>query len=371
MISALKKLLFWFKGSEVTSSAHEGLLDKSRYITEHITAAVFILNERGDIVFASPYAEVLFGRSLSTLSEKGSLNKVFNLEDYSRHERALSLAKVGESFQYRMRATHASGIEMWIECRTAPITSETSDGPLMVSVMLDVTRAVRSEQLVEEKNKELREFAYMISHDLRSPLVTLQGMCAILKQTETLSLENKEVVSHMDTAINRLNQLIGSVIEYSKVTMLDPATERVDLQKIFHEIKQDISLKTSELGITVTFPDFKGTVQGEHTRVYRVLSNIILNAIKYREPTRSCTIVITTETVGREVKIAITDNGIGIPAAMQEAVFKPFQRAHKGPVEGLGIGLASAKKLVERCGGRISLESKEGVGTTFYLYFVS
>jgi signal transduction histidine kinase len=80
--------------------------------------------------------------------------------------------------------------------------------------------------------------------------------------------------------------------------------------------------------------------------------------------------VITAETVGREVKITIVDNGIGIPAAMQEAVFKPFQRAHKGPVEGLGIGLASAKKLVERCGGRISLESTEGVGTKFYVYFV-
>ncbi len=349
----------------------DGILQHYKLLTGNLAASVVIRTKEGQISYCSPFTEVLTGYPVSEVysSTQDFFETILHSEDLELYRRALRVAQSGEPFQFRFRFFHKSGIEMWAETRTVPVQDATGNLLFYLSVTLDVTGAVRYQRQVEEKNRELRDFTYMISHDLKTPIYTIKGMLTLLKEEEPkLPLEALEAFKHIQSATTRLESLVQSVLEYSKVSSQEVQFEKVSLNQVLEEVLSEYERAFSEVGATVTKQDLPD-ILGEKLRAYQIFSNLIGNAIKYRSPNRALTLEIENceSNSERYVKIVVKDNGSGISKDKIHAIFRPFQRANAGGIEGNGIGLACVKKLVEKFGGEVSVESEPDSGSKFYL----
>ena len=349
------------------------VIAKQRILTDNIAAAVVLRGPTDTLVYCSPYTEVLTGYSLREMFERPRdfFLEIVHPEDRERYERALKIGALGEAFQIRHRLLHKTGIEMWVETRTVPILGEEGEVSQSLSVMLDVTGAVRYQKQVEEKNRDLHDFAYMVSHDLKGPIVTIKGMLGIFEEDlrDSLSKEAEETLRHIRGATQRLEQLVASVLEYSKISSLDERSDPVALATVLQELLQHLTPQLTPIGAQIDIVGPAPMVIGEHVWLYQVFSNLLGNAIKYRDQARPLRVKVSFAFLagGREVVVAVSDNGLGIPADKIPQMFRPFQRAHGKHIEGTGIGLASVKRVLEKCGGSVRVESREGEGSTFFV----
>ena len=258
---------------------------------------------------------------------------------------------------------------MWVETRTGPVMGDSGEILFSLSVTLDVTGTIRYQHQVEEKNRDLQDFTYMISHDLKAPIFTIKGMIGILREDlkEHLTGEVDESITHISGAASRLEQLVGSVLQYGRLSTQDISTTKVNLSEVLTEVSADLATQIAESHGEVNIPSALPLVLGDKVRMYQVFSNLIGNAIKYRAPGRTpkIEVILLPSRTSRTVSIEVKDNGEGIPNDKLETIFRPFQRAHSGNVEGLGIGLASVKKILDKSGGRIAVRSDLGVGSSF------
>lgn len=353
------------------SEEAEALIERYEVLTENLAAAIIIRDDAGKITYCSPFTEVLTGHALSEIysSKTDFFIESAHEEDQEKFRRALSVSALGEAFQFRYRFVHKSGIQMWAEMRTVPISSE--DGTFLgtLSITLDITGTMRYQEQVEERNKDLQEFSYMISHDLKAPIFTIKGMIGVLKEDHKASLQGEagEIISHIEKASERLSSLVAAVLEYSKITGKQGLSEPVPLQNIFKEILADYANQIQGLDSKIEIDSDLPTVIGDQTMIYQIFSNLVGNALKYRDPSRPLKILIKKEPKSSRglISISINDNGLGIPSDKIEGIFRPFQRAYVGGVEGTGIGLACVKKLVHKLSGSVTVTSQEGVGSTF------
>ncbi len=348
-----------------------GAQDRYQLLTDNLAASVIIRDIEGKIAFCSPYTEVLTGYSLREIyaSESDFFLSILHPSDAEKYHRAFKIAATGEAFQFRYRIHHRTGIEMWVETRTVPIVGEDGEVSLSLSVTLDVTGAVRYQRQVEEKNRDLHDFTYMVSHDLKAPIFTIKGMAAVLREdlAATLTPDTTEALDHIAGASRRLETLVASVLEYSRISSQEMAHESVPLAEVFKEIRADFSSLIQSAHATVTVDPHLPWVMGDRLRLYQIFGNLIGNAIKFRSPERPCRVQVRLEPSRHEraVTITVADNGLGIPADKREDIFRPFHRLHGHHIEGSGIGLACVRKLLERCGGSIAVESSEGQGSIF------
>lgn len=260
-----------------------------------------------------------------------------------------------------------------------------------------------------ESNHELEQFAYIVSHDLQSPLQTTMGFARLLGKKYEAILDDKAThyIDRIVEGSNRMNHLIKDLLEYSRIQTRAKSFEPIDLNSVFQEVlfALEWSIKKTEAEITCQQP--LPTVMGDPTQLQQLLQNLINNAIKFQPPDRKPTINISVEPVTNlpqtssnltenycgnsanlplettglietierpsdkdqenEWRFSIEDNGIGIPLKEFEHIFQIFQRLHTDrEYPGTGIGLTICKKIVERHGGKIWLTSELGVGTTFY-----
>jgi len=344
-----------------------------RILTDNLAAAVLIRDDRGRITYCSPYTEVLTGYARSEVyaASDDFFLSIVHFEDRERYQRGMQINRFGESFQFRFRFVHKSGLEMWAETRVVPVLeehSEGSDDPTSLSIVLDVTAAVRYQQQVEEKNRDLQDFTYMISHDLKAPLFTIKGMLSAIQDDFGLQLAPtvNQYLAHVGKATQRLDRLITSVTSYAKLSAEEVSAVPTELNAVLRDVQHDLSTQIAESGVQIAVGNLP-TVIGDGLKLYQIFSNLVGNAIKYRDPHRPATIEITAKhsTLPHHVIIEVSDNGSGIPEGRLKEIFRPFQRAHSTEIEGSGIGLASVKRMLDKLGGTISVESTVGVGSCF------
>ncbi|MDZ4785678.1 MAG: PAS domain-containing sensor histidine kinase [bacterium] len=372
LITSFKKRLLNFSEAISTIGEEaESLIERHETLTENLAASVVIRDAQGKITYCSPYTEVLTGSPLLNIYESKEDFFIISAheEDRDKFKRAFSLSTLGEAFQFKYRFYHKSGIEMWAEVRTVPILSEESEVLGTLSITLDVTGTVRYQEQVEEKNKDLQDFSYMISHDLKAPIFTIKGMVNVLKEDhkDKFNAETFEILDHIDGAAQRLSSLVKAVLEYSKVTSRNNINEAVIISEILKEVISDHSSTIQECKACITLPLVLPTVIGDRTMVYQIFSNLIGNALKYKQTGKAVKIEIES-IPGKNMayaSILIRDYGLGIPKDKLEDIFRPFQRLHKELADGSGIGLACVKKLVLKLAGEIKVNSTEGQGSEF------
>lgn len=359
---------------ELKAVTESNSLTQERYdlLTENLAASIIIRGPANEIIFCSPYTEVLSGYATQEIYR---LDQDFFLfiaheDDRKNIERAFQIAACGEAFQCRFRFYHKTGILMWAETRTVPILNNVGEVVATLSITLDVTGSMLYQKQVEEKNKDLQDFTYMVSHDLKGPIYTIKGMHGVL--TEELSSTSKsgdvkEALDHVITATGRLESLIAGVLEYSKVSTQELSSEKIALNSVLKEAAKDLEPLLKDRGATLKIADDLPEVLSNKTALYQIFTNLIINSVKYSSPERPPEIFI--ETRGSHSKLCtlvVRDNGLGIATEKLPSIFRPFQRVNTS-VEGTGIGLASVKKLLEKTGGQISVESELNKGSNFYL----
>lgn len=352
------------------SDERELLNERYSTLTDNLAAAVIIRDMSNRIVYCSPYTEVLTGYSTKEIyaTSDDFFRTIIHGGDLENYQRALKVSEFGEAFQFRYRILHKTGIEMWAESRTVPVLDETGEVVASLSITLDVTGTVRYQKQVEEQNRDLHDFTYMVSHDLKAPIFTIKGMVGVIEEDfgTRIDPELKEILGHISQATGRLEQLVAGVLQYSRVSFQENALERLGLGAVFDEVRRDTDRALRDIGGTLSYPVDLPELRSDRLKLYQIFSNIVQNSIKYREPTRELRIAIDVRQLDdhRGLAITVSDNGVGIPNDKLEAVFRPFQRAHTGQVEGSGIGLATVRKLVEKLGGEVSVTRSSPEGTT-------
>ena len=350
------------------------IFERHDLITTNIAAAVVIRDTAGKIVFCSPYTQVLTGYTLDELYDGDGdfFARLVVEEDRPRYLRAQQVSALAEDISVKYRIQHRSGLKIWLETRLVPVCNEHGILISTMSVSIDVTDSLSYQKQIEEQNRDLSDFAYMVSHDLKAPIFTIKGMAAAMLEDHVgeIGEDGKQLMEYIISATRRLEQLVASVIEYSALATKDGVEEQVNLRTAAENALADQGEMVKSKHAEVRIPETLPLIVGNPVRLYQVFSNLLGNALKYSSPDRPPVITIEERSgLGNSIVIDVKDNGLGIPPGKLSDIFRPYHRAHGNVVEGSGIGLACVKKIMERMGGSVTVSSVEGKGSTFTLTF--
>lgn len=277
-----------------------------------------------------------------------------------------------------------------VEVKLAQVVRDLEERNLELSAMRDhalneIHKRERIEIILRHKteeltrsNRDLEQFASVAAHDLQEPLHSIQVFLDLLRVKYGLALNDHGLgyVDRVKSAAGRLQQLIQSLLVYSRVDCPHTAEEKLVLRELVDEILSDLGARIEELQAVIQLGELP-TIYGNAFQIRQLLQNLLGNALKFHQPGVPPVIRITGTIIqdrrhtgsgypGRLCQIEIQDQGIGIPSEQFEKIFGMFKRLHrKDEFEGTGIGLALCQRIVEQCGGSISVRSKPGEGSTF------
>jgi signal transduction histidine kinase len=221
---------------------------------------------------------------------------------------------------------------------------------------------------LEMANDELESFSYSVSHDLRTPLRTILGYSRIVQDAnaDTLNAESQRMLQHIMDAGIKMNQLIDSLLSFARFTKYEIKKENVDIQTMVSSIIETYATEIGERDIAWTINTLP-PAQADPTLLRQVFANLISNAIKYTSKRAQAQIEIGAEKRKNKIIYFVRDNGIGFKMAYANKLFGVFQRLHSDEeYEGIGIGLATVQRIIQRHGGRIWTEAEPEKGATFY-----
>lgn len=227
------------------------------------------------------------------------------------------------------------------------------------------------ERLVtEELNERLEQFGHIAAHDLRSPLGIISTHIGIVRRRINEGAYDRvnDNFKLIENTVLGMDKLLGDILAYSKDSMDESENEWVDLHSILTRVKENLSELFEEVEGEIDISKDLPSVHGSPARLYQVFYNLILNAIKYRNPKWNLRIIVESYSRQGNTFIQVHDNALGIPESMHKRIFEPFERFHI-EVPGSGLGLSMVKKHIELHGGSVSLESSEGKGSSFTIRF--
>ncbi|WP_460984580.1 sensor histidine kinase [Spirosoma fluminis] len=259
----------------------------------------------------------------------------------------------------------------------------------IVLTLVDITASKDYQQQIEQANRELlyvndnlRQFAYVASHDLQEPLRKITAFGDILREQFAPQLDEtgQDIVKRMQLATERMSVLIKDVLAYSRITTHRQPFQPVSLNDILLQIENEYQGEFQKNNLSLHV-DKLPTVQGDRSQLHKLFSNLLANALKFRLPDRPCAVQITCKIItGTDgpaglkpsvtyYEISVTDNGIGFENKHAERIFQVFQRLHtRQRYEGTGVGLAICKRVVENHYGLITADSQLNEGATFRVY---
>ena len=220
---------------------------------------------------------------------------------------------------------------------------------------------------LEAKNTELERFTYTVSHDLKSPLITISGFTGFLEQ-DMLAGDLKrarEDMTHINAAVTRMQRLLGELLELSRIGRIMNPSEEVAFVDIVREAIEMVHGSIEARGVVVKIAPNLPTIYGDRVRLVEVVQNLVDNACKFMGDQPQPRIEIGARQDGVEPVFFVGDNGIGIDPSYHDKVFSLFEKLDQTS-EGTGIGLALVKRIVETHGGKIGVESEPGKGATFW-----
>jgi len=342
-----------------------GMLPVALVVTDR-NGAILLVNLEAETLFGYPSEELIGAPIEQLLPERYR-------RDHPRHRNGFSTAAVSR----RMGASRdlyglrKDGSEFPIEIGLNPL--ETNMGPIVLSAVADVTERKKYESelkslvtRLDESNRELEQFAYIASHDMQEPLRKVAACCQAVTEDcgDKLSAMGKEWIAHaMDGAI-RMRQMISDLLELARIAAKGNLAQPTDAYRACQDAIFNLADAIQDKGAKIICGSLP-KVMADPTQLVQLFQNLIGNGLKYCGNNLPL-IEIRAEPFGKFWQFHVKDNGIGIAPAFHERIFQVFQRLHRQDAyPGTGIGLAICKKVVERFGGRLWVESQVGTGSDF------
>jgi PAS domain S-box-containing protein len=347
-----------------------------RGLLEAAPDAMVVVNQSGEIVLLNVQAEKQFGyrrdelvgQKVKNIIPEGFAERL--VADALRSAEDALAQQIGTGIELNGR--RKNGSDFPIEIMLSPL--ESADGTLVTAAIRDITTRKKAEadllQKVEElnrSNEELGQFAYIASHDLQEPLRMVASYTQLLSRRYKGKLDSDadEFISFAVDGASRMHRMIQDLLAYSRVgtkgkDLLDASSEEA-----LHQALMNLRGAIEDSAALVTH-DPLPAVMADEMQLIQLFQNLVGNAIKYQNPGVPRVHVSAVKNGGKKWIFSVQDNGLGIDSQYFEKIFGMFQRLHKREeFAGTGIGLAICKKIVERHGGSISVESQLGHGSTF------
>ncbi len=280
--------------------------------------------------------------------------------------------------EHRVRAK--DGTWRHFAIRAIPVLDESGSIREWVGVHTDITEQREAEDELRESNEEIQRYAYIVSHDLRAPLVNVMGFTSELQETrsdiraalqghpqaERIDTDMGEALGFIGAAITKMEGLIAAILKLSREGRRRFDAEPLDMSTFLQDIVDAQRHQAERKGARVSVAPDLPTITADRLAVQQIFGNLIDNALKYLDPARPGLIEIAARPApGNRVRFTVADNGRGIAERDHARVFELFRRSGQQDQPGDGIGLAHVKALVRALEGRIELTSKLGTGTTF------
>jgi PAS domain S-box-containing protein len=308
----------------------------------------------------------LIGRSVKDISHPED-------RDLTDPLRALVRAGERESVRFEKRYLRKDGRVVWVNLGIALVRSAAGIPHYEIAMFDDITERKEAERALQEaheelkrSNSELEQFAYVASHDLQEPLRMVSSYTQLLgrRYGEKFDADAREFMAYIVDGATRMKQLIEDLLAYSRVGTKGREFKPVETEKSLRRAINNLRAAIEESGAKITH-DPLPALPADEVQLAQLFQNLMGNALKFRGAAAP-EIHVGAKDLGEQFEFCVRDNGIGIEPQYFERIFMVFQRLHnKGEYPGTGIGLAICKKVVERHGGHIRVESKLGEGSAF------
>ncbi|WP_254863258.1 PAS domain S-box protein [Halovivax gelatinilyticus] len=287
-------------------------------------------------------------------------------DDRERVRRTIEdVVESGEAYEEEYRVRDADDDLRWVVARGHVEYDEDGTPVSFPGALADITERKQFERRLEASNERLEQFAYAASHDLQEPLRMVTSYLQLVERryASELDEDGAEFIDFAVDGAQRMRDMIEGLLAYSRVERRGDPFEPIDLEVVIEDVRRDLEMKIEETGTTLTVESLP-RVEGDPGQLRQLFQNLLSNAIEYSdEPPR---VEISAVHNGSEVTVSVADEGIGIDPDDRERVFEVFQSLHaRDGRAGTGIGLALCKRIVERHGGDIWVESEPGEGSTF------
>lgn len=304
--------------------------------------------------------------------------------------------KQGQVWRGEIRNRAKDGSFYWVDTTIFPFAGQGGPPLQFIAIRTDITQRKADEVELQrvaaelaEKNKELEAIVYTVSHDLRSPLVNVQGFGKQLNRAcDTIREAAKAVGSEgavpvaalktplettipqalrfINAGVTKMDALLAGLLHYSRLGRVALNLRPLNMNGVIGVILSAMKFQLDEADAEIIVESLP-TCCGDHAQTSQVFGNILDNALKYRDPSRRLRVEITGKFVGGNAVYAIADNGVGIAPEYQTKVFEMFHRLNPDATPGEGLGLTIAQRVLERQKGRIWVESRAGAGSTFFI----
>jgi PAS domain S-box-containing protein len=345
---------------------------RQRKLVDGLADGVVLIDRDAQLAFANPSAE----RILGAIPEDASLTSgEWTLLDAEgeplppERSPASVTAGTGEPCTgVELALRRPDGTMRWLEVSTHALREGEDDRPPypVVAAFADVTERRTAVEALERSNADLAQFAYVASHDLSEPLRMVSSYLQLLRRRYRGKLDDDadEFIEYAVDGANRMRAMIEDLLAYSRAgRTAEPVP--VDSGMVMADVLSSLAAAIADARAQVEVGHLP-TVEGDRLALVQLLQNLVANALKFRRGPGACVWIGAEEGPGSMWSFSIADDGIGIDAVHRDRVFKMFQRLHEREAyEGTGIGLAICRKIVERHGGQIWIDDREGGGTVF------
>ena len=338
-----------------------------RFLTESMPQKIFTATHIGDIDYFNQLWMDYTGATIEKLKGSGWVRFVHpdSLEETVRLWN--HCVQTGEQFHLAHRFRRTDGAYRWHLTLAQSMRTATGAISMWIGSSTDIQEQKETEQELRRAYDDLNQFAFAASHDLQEPLrmITSYSQLLIKEYGANLQGDASMFVEFITKGVKQMQELLNDLLSFSQIgSKSGESHELVDLNVVVETVRRNLGMAIEDSGAVISITELP-SVLGHNARFVQLFQNLIGNGIKYHgaQPLR---IDVSVQQKGQEWCFAVADNGMGIEPQYFQTIFGVFKRLHGKAIPGTGIGLAICQRVVERCGGRIWVESQVGSGATFY-----